>query len=404
VPHYQNKISALPSQFLKWQPKILTIGKHQKTENHLKKIKWHNFISAPNAFEGFSRCYDSFLTPNPVDLILLDMEMPHLNGIQFLKQIQGDHHFANVQIILCSEHTKALENLKQDKKFPNVGFHLVKQKMTKQDLIFALSNSLLEDDIQSYRQKRLMRNILINDLFKDRTKKKGDWSYKPNFQKLVNLSNMNIEGHELLMRWRHKGKDISPEVFIPLAEEMGLIKYIDQRALEFAAQYSYDLHKQNKFMTVNVSPLELRNEEYLFFLSKISRTTPFFKETIRLEITETAAIQNEEFLNQIEKMGFKIIMDDFGIGMANFSLFYKLASKKIISKIKIDKSFFHEMFGDGPQGQKFMKGLFKAFHAKHVDILVEGIETREELEFLQKFGIPIWGQGYYLGKPEPIAA
>jgi len=396
------KTISIPSQLLKWQPRILTVGENTKINDLLTQIKWRNYDKTATYAEAVIKTYDSFLTPNPVNLILIEEEMIEGPNGNFLDLINKDHHFSNTKVVLIVSEANAIKNIVSNKKYPHVSYHLLNNNINEINLAIALSESLLTEDISAYRQNKLIRNLLMNDLFKDHYRKKSKWAFRPFFQKLVNISTNEIEGYELLMRWKRKNKEVPPDQFIRVAEKNGIIRYLDQRALEFAAEYCESFYKQDIFMTVNVSPLNLENIEYFYFLKKIVKKIPHFAQVVRLEITETAIINNLRNLLRIKKLGFKIIMDDFGKDMANLGLFYQLASKKIIQKVKIDKDFFQSIIKDHLSGKFFLVKLIQMLNVAGVEVLIEGIENEIQYQILQNLNLPLKGQGYHLGRPEVI--
>jgi diguanylate cyclase (GGDEF)-like protein/PAS domain S-box-containing protein len=224
------------------------------------------------------------------------------------------------------------------------------------------------------------------------------------FQPKVNPVKKSVPGLEALVRWKKEdGTIVSPMEFIPLAEETGLIIQLGQYVLEESLKALKVLEKTNfpsLAMAVNLSPQEFRQpgivEKTLGLLGKYKLSGS----SLEFEITETVMMTDLENtvrkLNLLKEEGVSISIDDFGTG---YSSLYYLKSLPI-STLKIDKSFIDDIPQD-ENDSKIVKAII--LMAKNLDLKVvaEGVETAEQLVFLQKANCDII-QGYYYAKPMPL--
>ncbi|TWT13197.1 EAL domain-containing protein [Planomicrobium sp. CPCC 101079] len=219
------------------------------------------------------------------------------------------------------------------------------------------------------------------------------------YQPKVNFQTNEIIGMEALLRWEHPEYGwVSPAEFIPIAEETGQIEAIGKWVLETAC-------KQNKIwqnqgldplsVSVNVSVLQFQNGKFLKTVKTVLQESQLDAQFLELEITESIMQNMREsmdILTQIKELGVKISIDDFGTGYSSLHILSKLP----IDTIKIDKSFIDEL--DQLDQSPIIKAIIDLSLNLNLSIVAEGIETENQLEFLQKSGCMI-GQGYLFSKP-----
>lgn len=209
-----------------------------------------------------------------------------------------------------------------------------------------------------------------------------------------------ITGFEALIRWQHpKRGNISPEAFIPIAEESGLILQIDEWVLRTACQEAASWSRP-LIMAVNISAVQLHSAQFSHRLHEILLQTGLPPRRLELEITETALIRDMNralaTLRQIKALGVRIAMDDFGTGyssLANLRAFP-------FDKIKIDGSFIKSV-DRNEQAAAIVRSVLGLGKGLQLPVLAEGIETPGELRFLAS-ELCGEGQGHYVGRPAPI--
>ena len=223
--------------------------------------------------------------------------------------------------------------------------------------------------------------------------------FKAYFQPKYGKDGKTITGAEALVRWHKYGSIISTYVFIPICEMNGLIKDIDELVLEDVCQNLRLWIDQNK----KVVPISINlSRNYLDKVGCVSRLEEIINkynipsELIEFEITESSLVGNEEQLketiNTLHNKGFKVLLDDFGVGYSSI----KTISEMNFDTLKIDKSFV-----DGIGKKRWENIIYYTISlSKNLDmnIIVEGIETEEQYQFLLNNNCEVF-QGYYFNKP-----
>ncbi|MEO5366687.1 MAG: EAL domain-containing protein [Magnetococcus sp. WYHC-3] len=222
------------------------------------------------------------------------------------------------------------------------------------------------------------------------------------YQPIVDLRTNAVVGAESLLRWKRRGNEyISPDVFIPLAEETGTIAAITQWGLEQActqAKRWSDIWGPF-LVSFNLSCTRCRE------LSTADRVTPILQRTglppgqLVLEVTENILMEDEEramaMLNHLVGQGVKLWLDDFGTGYSSLSVLKKLP----VTGVKIDRSFVPEVLDD-PDSCVLVEAIMSMASSLHRLVIGEGVEMEEHRDFLLKRGCQL-GQGYYFGRPMP---
>lgn len=212
----------------------------------------------------------------------------------------------------------------------------------------------------------------------------------------------NIVGAEALVRWQHPQRGlISPNVFIPIAEESNLIVEIGAWVFAEVCQYlaRAEVAAQPIRIAVNISPRHFRQPDFVDQIKRglaISGAEPM---RLTLEITEGMVIDNLNDviakMTELSAMGIHFSMDDFGTGYSSLSYLKRLP----IHELKIDKSFVQDVTTD-PNDAALVETILSVAKYMHLKVVAEGVETLEQAAFLNQRGSVIH-QGYLFGKPEP---
>ncbi len=253
-------------------------------------------------------------------------------------------------------------------------------------------------DVQ-FTQKVLYRTTLATQLKKAMQNNELELYFQPQ----IDVKTEKLLGLEALLRWPTSEVTISPAVFIPIAEESGLIlqlgEYVLVRGCQIAAQWAKD-GLLNGRVAINVSARQLTHIDFLMTLDRIIKETECSPLFIEIEITESSIIGNPEkmiaLLKVIKAKGFHISIDDFGTGYSSLSYLKNLP----IDKLKIDISFIRNITQE-PKNQTIVKTIIALAKGLNMSVLAEGVESSEELEFLRQNGIDSI-QGYYYHKPMPL--
>ncbi|WP_162224953.1 EAL domain-containing protein [Neptunomonas antarctica] len=248
-------------------------------------------------------------------------------------------------------------------------------------------------------EKAAARLIMENALRQAIEKGEFELYYQPQYC----LVNKTISGCEVLLRWFHDDKFIPPDVFIPLAEETGLIPSIGQWVLEQGChQGAQWISKGINIPTVaiNVSAFQFQHEFYRM-VDNALRKTGFPANRLELEVTESAlmadAVRTQRLLTAFKKSGIKISLDDFGTGYSSLAYLKKFS----LDKLKIDRAFIDGL-PDDKDDMAITASILDV--AKHLGLetIAEGVETQEQLDFLEAYGCDNV-QGYYFSKPIPAS-
>jgi diguanylate cyclase (GGDEF)-like protein len=223
------------------------------------------------------------------------------------------------------------------------------------------------------------------------------------YQPQIDLKTKRVIGIEALMRWHHPERGwVPPDQFIPVAEETSLIIPLTESLLPDACREISKLRKQgfdDMTVAVNLSPLHFKTEGLLNFVSDTLRETGLDPKYLELEITEGMVMQDSEkvieTLTELDQLGIKVSIDDFGTGYSSLSYLKKFP----VDKLKIDKSFIRDVpFDKGAVA--IVEAVIKLGHSFNLKIIAEGVETQEQIDFLETLGCDEV-QGYYYSKALP---
>lgn len=221
------------------------------------------------------------------------------------------------------------------------------------------------------------------------------------YQPKYSLKSKQIFSAEALLRWQSSSLgDIAPNVFIPIAEEMGFIYELGFFVFRKACEDFKELQNRLgiKLLTINVSALQLVQDDFIDSINIILKDTNLKAENIGIELTETSIAKSIEeivfVLNKLRNLGFKILIDDFGTGYSSLQYLQKLP----IDIIKIDKSFVDNLNSNDIGIIKSVVAISKSFNYKTI---AEGIETEEQKKTLRDLGVDM-GQGYLFSKPKKL--
>jgi len=226
------------------------------------------------------------------------------------------------------------------------------------------------------------------------------------FQPKVQLIDQQVYGVEALIRWQHPELgNLSPAVFIPLAEESGLIVEIGAWVVEEVCQAIVrwrDAGLRLPRVAINIAVQQLENKDFPNWLEALLQRYDLSLDNFELEITETGLMQNErcvlETLNVLQEKGFRIALDDFGTGYSSLSYLRKLP----LSTLKIDRSFIQDM-GRDDISLSIVQTIVQLAHNLRLDLVAEGVE--EDSQALQLLAMGCQQvQGFLYYKPLPEQA
>jgi diguanylate cyclase (GGDEF)-like protein len=224
---------------------------------------------------------------------------------------------------------------------------------------------------------------------------------EPHFQPIVDLSTRRTIGFETLARWidRDLGA-VSPVVFIPIAEERGIIGPMSQlllrKATEAARNWPSDL-----FLAFNLSPSQLVDQNTGLHILSILDRTGFDPRRLEIEITETGLMTDpasaEKIVEDLRRVGIRVSLDDFGTGQSSLGRLREFH----FDKLKIDRAFVSSILEDRPS-EHIIRAILAMCEGLGMDVVAEGIEHEAQADRLVQFGCG-GGQGYLFGKPADAA-
>jgi diguanylate cyclase (GGDEF)-like protein/PAS domain S-box-containing protein len=223
------------------------------------------------------------------------------------------------------------------------------------------------------------------------------------YQPEISMRSNELIRNEALLRWNHPSLGlISPAKFIPIAEETGLIIPIGNWVLEEACRQTKKLCDSGlrAGVGVNVSSVQFSRPDYVQTVTDVLHRTGLSPLLLELELTESVVMQGVEDvagkIRELRTLGISVSIDDFGTGYSSLSYLQKLR----IDNLKIDRSFIRDVPCD-PDALALTKALVSLAHSLGMKVVMEGIETRQQLEAIRGIGCDI-GQGFLLGRPEPM--
>lgn len=225
------------------------------------------------------------------------------------------------------------------------------------------------------------------------------------YQPLVKLASGQIYGVEALLRWQHPSRGLlTPDSFIPIAEESGLILPIGEWVTRAACAQAMAWHKQGLpmlKMAVNLSALQFKQPNLARQVAEALDASGFPAELLVLELTETQLMHDEELAvaatQAMRELGVGLAVDDFGTGYCSFSYLQRFP----VSKLKLDRSFVQDLFIKS-SAMTITRSVISLGKSLDLEVLAEGIETPEQLAFLLDHDCN-YGQGYLFSRPLPAA-
>ena len=224
------------------------------------------------------------------------------------------------------------------------------------------------------------------------------------YQPLVDLHTRQIMALEALVRWQHPTRGlVSPEKFIPLAEDNGLIVSIGEWVLRTACAQNRAWHLAGIKpirISVNLSARQFEAPNLVEVVTQVLQETGLLAAYLELEVTESFLMSDIQHslktLKKLRELGVWLALDDFGTGYSSLNYLKRFP----INMLKIDRSFVQDVT-DNPDSAAITDAIIALAKSLQLNITAEGVETLEQLEYLQKLGCQE-GQGFYFGIPTPV--
>jgi diguanylate cyclase (GGDEF)-like protein len=268
---------------------------------------------------------------------------------------------------------------------------------------------IVKADLALYKAKDLGKNgwrpfeASMDEAFRNRQVMKADLrtavearALRVVYQPIVAMDTMRIASCEALCRWDHPQLGpISPSVFIPLAEEMGIVSEISSFMLAAACAECARWPRQIP-VSINLSARDFRNNEIVEKVRNALKDSGLEPHRLEIEVTETALLDDKAstqvYLKELKALGVRIALDDFGTGYSSLSYLHTLP----LDKIKIDRSFLIDV-ARNERSLELLKGIVKLSRQLGLLVTVEGVETFEQLKILALKVRPDLVQGFLFG-------
>jgi EAL domain-containing protein (putative c-di-GMP-specific phosphodiesterase class I) len=225
------------------------------------------------------------------------------------------------------------------------------------------------------------------------------------YQPVVSLGKESIVCVEALLRWQHPERGpVSPDEFIPVAEENGLIREIGQWVLERACTQGARWYRSRPDaaplgMSINLSAVQLAQSDLPATVAALLRATGLDPACLSLEITESVLLEEAEdvtaTLHALKSIGVQIVLDDFGTGYSSLAYLTRLP----LDTLKVDRSFV-EGLGTERRGSAVTEAIVSMARALSLEVIAEGVETETQVAELRRLGCDL-AQGYYFCEPQP---
>lgn len=224
------------------------------------------------------------------------------------------------------------------------------------------------------------------------------------YQPIMDLTKRHCVGCEALLRWSDRsGASIAPDIFVKLAEDGGFIGELTELVIRRSMRElgSHLREHPQQTLAINVAASDMHGETLPALLEKYVREAGIHPNRIILEITERSTADLNRIQNSLQRLsrdGYKVHVDDFGTGFSSLSYLHHLA----VHAIKVDRSFTNAI-GKDAANASILPQILAMAESLQVGVIVEGVETLNQLEYLESTDRPIHAQGWYFGRPMSAA-
>jgi EAL domain-containing protein (putative c-di-GMP-specific phosphodiesterase class I)/DNA-binding NarL/FixJ family response regulator len=357
----------------------------------------------------------------PPDLILLDIMMPGMDGYEVASQLKGDAATASIPIIMLSalsESSARVSGLETGaEEFISKPVERVELWLRVRNLLRLKSHGdqlkrhsqLLEQQLRQHAGDSTRMNV--HDLARQdlenalRQAVKHD-EFTLHYQPKVALADGQICALEALLRWERPGYGaVSPAVFVPVLESLGLIVEVGSWVIRSVCQ-QIAMWQRSAIgaveVSVNVSGHQLIEGDLIADIARILTETGVEPHWLEVELTEGSLMENTQHtiasLQRLRAMGVKISIDDFGTGYSSLAYLRRFP----IDTLKIDIAFIREVTSN-PQDAAITRTIIELAHSLSLRVVAEGVETQAQLAFLKEAGCDQI-QGYLFSRPLPATA
>jgi len=339
------------------------------------------------------------------DLILLDIMMPGMDGYEVASQLKSDDATAGIPIIMLSALSDAgarvsgLESGAEE--FISKPIERIELSLRVRNLLRLTAHGERADNLRQALQPDVDRRDLETALRQAVERNEFIVHYQPK----VELATGQLCALEALLRWDRPGHGaVSPAVFVPVLESLGLIVAVGRWVIEAVCQQIAAWQRSAigaVEVSVNVSGHQLIEGDLIADIARILAQTGVEPHWLEVELTEGSLMENTQHtiasLERLHAMGVKISIDDFGTGYSSLAYLRRFP----IDTLKIDIAFIREVTSN-PQDAAITRTIIELAHSLNLRVVAEGVETQAQLAFLKDAGCDQI-QGYLFSRPLPVA-
>jgi EAL domain-containing protein (putative c-di-GMP-specific phosphodiesterase class I)/CheY-like chemotaxis protein/HPt (histidine-containing phosphotransfer) domain-containing protein len=331
-----------------------------------------------------------------IDLLISDLNMPCMDGIEFLRHL-ADNNYRGGLIIVSGVEEQLLQTtakMAQAKGMNLLG--IIKKPVTRSALLQLLASPYGTTAASSAQHEKI---VITPDDIQEGIRRN---EFEIHFQPKVDAATLCVVGMECLARWQHKGQMIPPDVFIDMAERHGLIGSLSELVITKAliggarlAEAGYDLT-----IAINLSANCLSDIRLPEFILASVQVTGFKAENLILEITETGVMADIatalDVMTRLRLKGFKLSIDDFGTGYSSMEQLQRIP----FGELKLDKSFVQGA-SEKTVARAILASSIEMARKMKLSTVAEGVETQTDLDLVRGLGCDLV-QGWYIAKAMPL--
>lgn len=371
----------------------MVIEDHAFQRHHLVRMLRSFFNGVIIEAEHGQHAVDLLDTAGAVDIIICDLDMPEMDGIEFMRHL-AQKDLAPSVIISSALESSLLSSVSKMAKENGIRLLGVIEKPIRLELLRSLlckHTTVVPKPVGTPAQSFSLDEVLAGI---------SHHQFEPFFQPKVALQDGRLLGAEALARWRHPVHGVvAPYAFIPLLEQHAKIDELTMLMLEQSAQACHQWHLQGHDLSVavNLSLVSLNNTGLVEDILNILKRADLSPRHMILEITETSAMTEAaaalEILTRLRMRGFGLSIDDYGTGFSSLKQLTRLP----FTELKIDQIFVTGC-ASVPSNQAIIESSVGMASHLNLKTVAEGIETEADWAFLQTTACDI-AQGYFIAKP-----
>lgn len=382
---------------------LLIVDDEPQVRKLLETLLHHEGYQTVSASSGEEAL--QVVAQQPPDLILLDIMMPGMDGYEVASQLKSDDVTAGIPIIMLSAlsdpgaRVSGLESGAEE--FLSKPIERIELSLRVRNLLRLTAHGERADNLRQALQPDVDRRDLETALRQAVERNEFIVHYQPK----VELATGQLCALEALLRWDRPGHGaVSPAVFVPVLESLGLIVAVGRWVIEAVCQQIADWQRSAigaVEVSVNVSGHQLIEGDLIADIARILVQTGVEPHWLEVELTEGSLMENTQHtiasLQRLHAMGVKISIDDFGTGYSSLAYLRRFP----IDTLKIDIAFIREVTSN-PQDAAITRTIIELAHSLNLRVVAEGVETQAQLAFLKDAGCDQI-QGYLFSRPLPVA-